>query len=300
MRRALQARRPFGLFGTCGYGKTTLLRYVAATAETEVFAQGGVYLQAGQGGLRDLLHRLVGELYTADQPVKLTPDQCAEVLSQVHALVAFDDVTLTRAQADYLQSVLPECSILLSSRYPVLGQDDSHQLTGLPQDAALQMVIDDLGRPLSADEMAGARRLIDAVDGQPLRLRQATALVREDQQSFRGAGNFRSNGMADRDQAQAGTASRAGLSLLPPVPYRGSDREVSGTEFRSSCLVTATCDPGAGTGWHVGAGPRSSPLIKGVSICLQASFRISARRHSTPSSGLWPACRETGQDTDST
>jgi hypothetical protein len=194
VRRALRARRPVGLFGTCGYGKTTLLRYVAATAETEAFAEGGVYLQAGPGGLRDLLHRLVGELYTADQPVKLTPDQCAEVLSQVHALVAIDDVTLTRAQADYLQSVLPGCSVLLSSQYPVLGQDDSHQLAGLPDDAALQMVIDDLGRPLSADEMADARRLIHAVDGQPLHLRQATALVREDGQSFAALANANERG----------------------------------------------------------------------------------------------------------
>ncbi len=184
VRRAVQAQRPVGLFGICGYGKTTLLRYVAATAETEAFAEGGVYLRAGPGGLRDLLHRLVAELYTADQPVKLTPDQCAEILSQVHAVVVADDVTLTRGQADYLQSVLPGCSILLGSQYPILGQDDSHQLAGLADDAALQMVIDDLGRPLSADEMAGVRRLIDAIDGQPLHLRQATALVREGRQSF--------------------------------------------------------------------------------------------------------------------
>ena len=184
VRRAVLARRPAGLFGICGYGKTTLLRYVAATAEAEAFADGGVYLRAGPGGLRDLLHRLVAELYTADQPVKLTPDQCAEILSQVHALVVADDVTLTRGQADYLQSVLPGCGILLGSQQPILGQDDSHQLAGLADDAALQMVIDDLGRPLSADEMADVRRLIDAVDGQPLHLRQATALVREGQQSF--------------------------------------------------------------------------------------------------------------------
>ena len=95
-----------------------------------------------------------------------------------------DDVTLTRGQADYLQSVLPGCSILLGSQRPILGQDDSHRLPGFADDAALQMVIDNLGRPLSADEMADVRRLIDAIDGQPLHLRQATALVREGQQSF--------------------------------------------------------------------------------------------------------------------
>jgi hypothetical protein len=184
VRRAVAARRPVGFFGTCGYGKTTLLRYVAASAVPVGFAQPGVYLQAGPGRLRDLLHRLVGELYTADQPVKLTPDQCADVLSQVQALIALDDVALTPGQADYLQSVLSGCNLVLSSRHPVLGEDDSHQLTGLPDDAALRLVIYDLGRPLSASEMADVRRLIDAIDGQPLRLRQATALVRDNRQSF--------------------------------------------------------------------------------------------------------------------
>src|SRR5216684_1989780 len=46
VRRALRAQRPVGFFGTCGYGKTTLLRYVAASGVAEGFAQPGVYLQA--------------------------------------------------------------------------------------------------------------------------------------------------------------------------------------------------------------------------------------------------------------
>jgi hypothetical protein len=184
VRRAVQAQQPVGFFGTCGYGKTTLLRYVAASAVTAGFTQPGVYLPAARGGMRDLLHRLVGELYTADQPVKLTPDQCVDVLSQVQTLVVADDVELTRGQADYLQSVLPGCGLVLSSRHPVLGEGDSHQLAGLPDEAALQMVIDDLGRPLSASEMAGVRHLIRALNGQPLHLRQATALAREGRMSF--------------------------------------------------------------------------------------------------------------------
>ena len=72
--------------------------------------------------------------------------------------MAADDVELTSGQADDLQSVLPGRSLVLSSRQPVLGDDDSHQLGGLPDEAALQLVIDDLGRPLSAREMAGVRR----------------------------------------------------------------------------------------------------------------------------------------------
>lgn len=215
--RAVRAHRPVGFFGTCGYGKTTLLRYVAATALAEGFAQPGVYLQAGPGGLRDLLHRLVGELYTADEPVKLPPDQCAEVLGQVHTLVAADDVALTRGQADYLQTVLPECSLLLSSRHPVLGQDDSHQLGGLPEEAALQLVIDDLGRPLSPGETADVRRLVGAADGRPLHLRQAAALVREGQQSFAALAERAERDPEALDRLSVGALAeryRQGLAIL--------------------------------------------------------------------------------------
>jgi hypothetical protein len=177
VRRAVRAQRPVGFFGSCGYGKTTLLRYVAAAVAAEGLPRAGVYLQAGPGGLDDVLHRLVGELFTADRPVKLTPDECARVLGQAQALVALDDVALSRDQADYLQSVLSGCDLLISSRLPVLRQDDSHQLAGLPFEAALQLVTGDLGRPLSSREMPLVQRLIRAVDGQPLHLRQVTALV---------------------------------------------------------------------------------------------------------------------------
>jgi len=213
VRRARQAQRPVGFYGACGYGKTTLLRHVAASATADGLAQPGVYLPPGRGGLRDLLHRLVTEFYTADQPVKLTPDQCVEVLSQVQALVAADDVELTGGQADYLQSVLPGCSLVLSSRQPVLGEDDSHQLGGLPDEAALQLVIDDLGRPLSASEMAGVRLLIRALDGQPLHLRQATALAREGRMSF--------TELAEAAERDPGALDRHSVEALGE-PYRGA------------------------------------------------------------------------------
>ena len=47
------------------------------------------------------------------------------------------------------------------------------------------MVARDLGRPLTADELAAARRLVTAVKGQPLHLRQCAALAREGRHSFR-------------------------------------------------------------------------------------------------------------------
>jgi hypothetical protein len=185
VRRAVQAQRPIEFNATCGYGKSTLLRYVAASAGTDGIAGSSVYLHVGHEDVGALLQHLVEAFYTADQRVKPMPDQCAQLLGQVRALVVLDDVLLDREQIEYVLRVLPGCSLVFSSLQPVLGRyGSSHSLAGLPDDAALQLVARDLGRPLTSLELAAVKRLAAAVDGQPLHLRQAAALVREDQLSF--------------------------------------------------------------------------------------------------------------------
>ena len=48
------------------------------------------------------------------------------------------------------------------------------------------MITRELGRQLTGGELAAVERLVAAVDGQPLHLRQAAALVRENGLSFEG------------------------------------------------------------------------------------------------------------------
>ena len=180
LRAAVHQRRPIELTATCGYGKTSLLQQVIADS-----AEAGVYLPAGADELQDLLTRLVDQLYVSDQRVKLTPEQCAQLLSQVRAVIALDDIDLDAKQVDYLLSILPRCSLVLSSARPILGRHGmSLALGGLPDNAAVQLVSRDLGRVLTGSELAAVTRLVAAVDGQPLHLRQAAALVRERGRSF--------------------------------------------------------------------------------------------------------------------
>ena len=54
----------------------------------------------------------------------------------------------------------------------------SYQLGGLTEERALALVAGDRGWPLTTEELAAARRLLAAVDGQPLHLRQCVALAR--------------------------------------------------------------------------------------------------------------------------
>ena len=127
----------------------------------------------------------MARLYVFDQPVKLTPQECARVLGQVSAVIAIDDLRARPDQIAYLLEVLPGCSLVIGSPDPVLGdRGSSHRLAGLPEETALALLADDLGRPLSGDESDAARRLVAVVKGQPLRLRQSAALAREGKHSL--------------------------------------------------------------------------------------------------------------------
>jgi len=181
----IAAGRPAGFYAVCGYGKTTLLRYVVAAAAERGLAPRCLYLRADGDRVGDLLQDLATRLYAFDRPVKLTQQECGQLLGQVSVIVALDDLRVSADQLDYLLEVLSGCSLVIGSAQPVLGRrGSSRQLDGLPDEGALTLVADNLGRPLTAGEVAAARSLVAAVDGQPLHLRQCAALVREGRHSL--------------------------------------------------------------------------------------------------------------------
>jgi hypothetical protein len=168
----------------CGFGKSTLLRHLAAQAGAEAGA-GVVYLRVGSQRRGDLLQRLVDALYTANSPFKPTAEQRVQLLARAQALVLLDDVTLGPAQLREVLDALPGCAVVVGSDRPVLGRRGrSITLTGLPNHEALEVLQRDLGRDLTGPERADAGRLCELVDGQPLHLRQAAALVREGRHSL--------------------------------------------------------------------------------------------------------------------
>jgi hypothetical protein len=127
----------------------------------------------------------VSGLYASDQPVKLSTEQCAQLLGQVSATVALDDLRAGPEQVGYLLDVLSGCALVIGSAQPMLGRHgSSHRLEGLPEHGALTLIADGIGRPLGGEELTAARRLASAVDGQPLHLRQCAALARDDRHSL--------------------------------------------------------------------------------------------------------------------
>jgi beta-lactam-binding protein with PASTA domain len=182
---AIANARPFEFHASCGYGKTTLLSWIAAVAAGRGIAPRGLYLRMDSDRVDDLLHQLVTRLFSSTRAVKLTPDQCAQILGPVNAVVALDDVAASPEQVSYVLDVLRGGRVVIGAARPVLDRRGTSQdLAGLQDEAALALLADELARPLGDEERPAARRLVAAVAGQPLHLRQAAALVRAGRHSL--------------------------------------------------------------------------------------------------------------------
>ncbi|KND35189.1 choice-of-anchor D domain-containing protein [Streptomyces acidiscabies] len=164
----VRARETVEFTGPCGSGRTALLRSVPDS----------VYVRAGATALEDLLQDLMRSYYVWQGPARFTTEECARALGAVDGTVALDDVTYTAAQLGYLQQALRGCALVIATGTPTLPEP--YALEGLSEDAATALLARDLGRPLSGPEQAVTGRLVAAVGGQPLHLRQAAALVRYD------------------------------------------------------------------------------------------------------------------------
>jgi hypothetical protein len=200
------------LRAACGFGKSSVLAALAARLAASTAAPA-VHLRVGALPLDDILDQLVGALFTADQPVRPTPQQRAGLLGAVRAVVVLDDVTLESQQLAEVAAALPQCLVLIGSEQPVLDAGGvSVALAGLAEPAGVQLIARDLGRPLGQEETDDAARLCAAVRGQPLRLRQAAALAATGQHSLQR--------LADRAERDPAALDRLSVHALADTERR--------------------------------------------------------------------------------
>jgi hypothetical protein len=227
LRLALQAARPIELVAACGFGKTGLLRQLAAVDGGEDLARPWVYLRLGKERLDDTLHRLFDASYTTSQPFKPRPEERARLLGEVNSVFLLDDLAVGAVEVGELVANLAGASVIVASTRPVLGRHGaSVNLTGLTDTAAVDLVVGDLGRPLTAPEESAVRALAQAVGGQPLHLHQAAALAHEDgrpleELATRAARDpqvldrLSVNALAERERRVLAVLALAGGALLP-------------------------------------------------------------------------------------
>jgi hypothetical protein len=177
---SVQLTTPVEFYGQMGLGKTTLLRHLAHHPVAAVFPDGVIFLSARHQSVEDLLQCLFDAFYESDVPFKPSDAQVRHALQDKQALIILDDVDLAWYEVEVLMDAAPACAFLLASLERCLWREgQAVELRGLPADDALALVERELGHSLSPEERPSAQALCTAVDGHPLHILQAVAVVRE-------------------------------------------------------------------------------------------------------------------------
>ena len=128
-----------------GMGATTVLRHVAHHPDIAA-AYGAVVCLSARGQTRDdLLQALFATFF--DAPIRPTHEQLRQLLRPVRAAVFLDDVDLPLADVAELQYLLPNCGFVLAGPRTG-GVMRTVSLSGLPVDAAGELLAHVVGRPL--------------------------------------------------------------------------------------------------------------------------------------------------------
>jgi hypothetical protein len=177
----LQAQQPVEFYGQDGTGKTALLRHLAHHSQIVPSFPGGIiYLPVHHRHPADLLQLLFDAFHESDLPLKPTETEIRHALQNKQALVLLDDGDFSRNEFDELQNLLPDLTFLLAStEQKVWHRGHALHLQGLPLEHALTLVERELKRSLSNPERTAVEDLHLALDGHPLLLLQAAAMVRE-------------------------------------------------------------------------------------------------------------------------
>jgi hypothetical protein len=184
IRQTLRRVGVLSFHGPCGYGVSSLL--LAAGSALAAPDTPCVHLRVGSDSLDDILSRLVAAHYVATSATRPTRVQSLRLLHALRSGVLLDDVRCSPEVARAVVDALPNCAVFLGSTIPLptSGRGTAWAVTGLPYDAAVQLIISAVGRPLPPAERAAAEALTRHLRGVPLPLLQAAAQVRQDRTTF--------------------------------------------------------------------------------------------------------------------
>ncbi|MBC1224840.1 hypothetical protein GNF10_30265 [Nostoc sp. UCD121] len=184
---ALPYDQPVEFFGLAGIGKTVLLRYLAHHPSiTPAFPDGIIYHRCNQyESVSDLLQVFFNAFYENSLQFKPSDIEIRQVLANKKALIILDGANLARAEVQSLIIDLPSFTFLFAAGERQLwGEGQPVKLGGLPLNDALALVARELGHPLGQEERADAESLCIALDGHPLKILQAVALVNQEDLSL--------------------------------------------------------------------------------------------------------------------
>jgi LysM repeat protein len=193
------------LSGEPGFGKTALLRHLAQHVFAQSFADGVVYLTGRGRNQGDLLAALFAAFHERAPGFRPSELQAAQALHNRQALILLDDMASDEAAVAALLDAAPGCSFVLASTDRQLwGENRAVPLLGLQNAVAVTLLEREWGQPVTDETRRAALLLCYFLQGQPRRLRQAAALLREERTGLDGL----------QAQARAGDPGAAIVSQL--------------------------------------------------------------------------------------
>ena len=177
---ALDAGLPIELSGEPGIGKTAILRHLAHHARAASFVDGIAYVRARRQPFTDLLQLIFEAFYESDDVSQPTDAEIRRGLRDKQALILLDDVHLTPHELEQVIDIARNRrSRWRRARRCLWGEVRSLALKGLSPEDAVLLFEQELERALDDAERSAAASLCAALEGHPVRILQAAALVRD-------------------------------------------------------------------------------------------------------------------------
>lgn len=171
--RAITNGQPAQVFGADGVGKSTLLR--AAAHALAGHGDGVVFLDANGYDIEDLVQGVFEACYDTSG-YRPGVAEMRLLLSSIRICLVVDDVSFSAAMLDRLLDAVPAGAVLFTSTERLLwGPGQVVHLRGLPLSKSIALIERVLGRPLPADQQAGAEALWRTTGGNALDLVRAAA-----------------------------------------------------------------------------------------------------------------------------
>jgi hypothetical protein len=169
------------VYGEPGIGKSHLLAHAAHLPDASALPDGIAYVSAGGAPFDDVLQALFEEFYDpGSPPQRPSRSRLRRELRERQAVVVVDGLELEAEEARAVLETAPGCRFLVASTERRLWDAAPLRLEGLRLADALQVVEQELSRPLTAEERPDAERLCEALDGHPWRIREAVARARDE------------------------------------------------------------------------------------------------------------------------
>ena len=177
---ALDAGLAVEISGEPGVGKTAVLRHFAHHPRAAAFADGIVYVSARHHASLDLQQRLFEAFFESDAVCKPTDAEIRRGLLEKQALILLDDAHLAQGELEEVLDIAPRSAFVVATRERRLrGEVRSVTLKSLPAEDAVALLEREIERSLDATEREAAATLCAAVGGNPRRILQAAAVIRE-------------------------------------------------------------------------------------------------------------------------